>query len=98
MEPTKVTLIDLVDAFPLDGDNLFTAARRIIRFIRGDDERHGGLLSKDTVQANELLAKHVDQMERVIKYVQAQREAAAAVHRDLHPPREGQPLDGSVVP
>ena len=73
MEPTKEPVIDLVSTFALDGDNLFTAARRIVRFIRGDDEHHGGLLSRDTIQANETLAIHVAVMERVIKHVQAQR-------------------------
>ena len=66
-EPIK-PVIDLLSAFPLDGDNLFTAARRIVRFIRGDDQHHGGLLSQDTIEANELLAKHVGLMEKVIKH------------------------------
>jgi hypothetical protein len=37
------------DDSPLSADNLFTAARRIVRFIRIDDEAHGGLLSQATI-------------------------------------------------
>ncbi len=74
MEPIEAPVIDLLSAFPLDGDNLFTAARRIVRFVRGDDERHGGLLSQDTIQANEHLARHVDIMDKVLKKFSTQKE------------------------
>lgn len=58
MEPAPLTL---------DGDNILTAARRVIRFIRIDDEKDGGLLSRQTIMANEGLARHVDTLERQIK-------------------------------
>jgi hypothetical protein len=32
-----------------------TAARRIVRFVRVDDAAHGGLLSRDTIRAAEML-------------------------------------------
>ena len=45
-------------------ETLFTAARRVVRFLRGDDHAHGGLLSRDTIQANEILAIQVEREER----------------------------------
>ena len=39
-------------------ETLYTAARRIVRFIRVDDERNGGLLSTET------LARMVEDEER----------------------------------
>ena len=48
-------------------ETLFTAVRRIIRFIRVDDERHGGLLSQETIQAAEILAREVDKTEKQMK-------------------------------
>jgi hypothetical protein len=60
----------MADDDPLSADSLFTAARRIVRFIRIDDQAHGGLLSQQTVAANELLSKHVDAEERRLKRAQ----------------------------
>jgi hypothetical protein len=48
-------------------ETLFTAARRLVRFIRVDDERDGGLLSKETIIANETLARMVEKEERRLK-------------------------------
>jgi hypothetical protein len=48
-------------------ETLLTAARRVVRFVRGDDERHGGLLQQDTIQANETLAVQVSLAERAEK-------------------------------
>lgn len=48
-------------------DNLFTAARRVRNNIRIDDERHGGLLSHETVNSNEILSRHLDATEKRIK-------------------------------
>ena len=48
-------------------ETLYTAARRIVRFIRVDDERNGGLLSTETIQANETLARMVEDEERRLK-------------------------------
>ncbi len=36
-------------------ETLETAAYRVVRFIRVDDARHGGLLSLDTIKAVETL-------------------------------------------
>ena len=47
-------------------DNLFTAARRVLRSIRSDDAS-GGLLSLDTIKANEHLALWIENEERKIK-------------------------------
>lgn len=60
---------------PLAEDNLLTAARRVVRFVRVDDQAHGGLLSQDTIQANEHLAKHVMLTEKAVKN-QAKGETA----------------------
>lgn len=67
-EPPQGPVIDLLTAMSLNGDNLLTAARRVVRFLRIDDERGGGLLSQETIQANETLARHVETMEKVIKH------------------------------
>jgi bisphosphoglycerate-independent phosphoglycerate mutase (AlkP superfamily) len=40
-------------------ETLETAARRVIRFVRGDDSAHGGLLSKDTIKAVEILDRQL---------------------------------------
>ena len=45
-------------------ETLSTAAMRVVRFIRVDNERHGGLLSIDTAQAAEMLAAQVALEER----------------------------------
>lgn len=58
MEPTQE---------PLSADNLLTAARRVMRFIRIDDQAHGGLLSQETIQANEHMSKHIEIEIRRIK-------------------------------
>lgn len=44
-------------------ETLFTAARRMMRFVR-IDESHGGLLSEQTIIANETLARMVEKEER----------------------------------
>ena len=50
----------------LSEDNLFTAARRVLRNIRAD-EAGGGLTSRDTIIAAELLSRHIDREEKRIK-------------------------------
>lgn len=52
---------------PLSDDNLLTAARRLVRFIRVDDQHDGGLLSRQTIQANEMLSRHVEAEEKRLK-------------------------------
>jgi hypothetical protein len=52
------------DAFPIRHETLLTAAKRVVRFIRVDDEHDGGLLSKATIIANETLAQMIEQEER----------------------------------
>ena len=64
----------MADDNPLSADSLFTAARRIVRFIRIDDEAHGGLLSQATIEANGILARHVDKEEKRIKAAMAAAE------------------------
>lgn len=51
----------------LDGDNIFTAARRVSRSVLIDDEHDGGLLSQKTVEANGLLARHLDVIDKALK-------------------------------
>jgi hypothetical protein len=63
-------------------ETLFTAARRIVRFIRSDDEAHGGLLSQDTIQANETLA--------IMVALEARREKERAGARSDAVPEPGQ--------
>lgn len=41
-------------------ETLFTAARRIVRFIRIDDSKNGGLLDLETIKACETLARMVE--------------------------------------
>ena len=60
----------------LSADNLFTAARRVVRNIRADDENSGGLLSRATVQANEFLARHIESEEKRIRERHNERRAA----------------------
>jgi len=50
----------------LSEDNLFTSARRVVRFVSVDDSG-GGLLSLDTIKAVDHLRKMVDAEERRIK-------------------------------
>ena len=40
-------------------ETLLTAAARIVRLVRCDDQHEGGLLSRSTIQANEILAMQV---------------------------------------
>jgi hypothetical protein len=40
-------------------ETLETAARRVIRFIRIDDNMHGGLLSRDSITAVDTLDKQL---------------------------------------
>lgn len=42
-------------------ETLLTAARRAVRFIRIDNETHGGLISIDTTAAVETLERQVQQ-------------------------------------
>lgn len=58
MEPAEISIRQ---------ETLLTAAKRVVRFIRVDDERDGGLLSRATVQANETLARMIEQEERNAK-------------------------------
>lgn len=53
----------------MSNETLHTAARRIVRFIRGDDHAHGGLLSVQTIKANEILARQVEDHEKLVEYV-----------------------------
>lgn len=46
---------------PLTQDNLLTAARRVVRFFRINNERDGGMISNETTQAVDDLEKHVRQ-------------------------------------
>jgi hypothetical protein len=41
-------------------ETLETAARRVVRLIRIDDAKHGGLLSLDTIKAAETLNRQLD--------------------------------------
>ncbi len=50
----------------LSEDNLFTAARRVLRNIRVDDAA-GGLMSIETIKASEILARHLETEERRIR-------------------------------
>ena len=50
----------------LSEDNLFTAARRVLRNIRAD-ESGGGLVSRETLMASEALAKRLESEERRIR-------------------------------
>ena len=61
---------------PLSADNLFTAARRVARFIRIDDQKDGGLLSQQTLAANEHLERILETEERRIKQALAEKGAA----------------------
>ena len=60
---------------PFTADNLFTAARRVVRFVRVDDEHSGGLLSQKTVEANDTLARHVEAEEKRLKALKAAQES-----------------------
>lgn len=53
----------------LSADNIFTAARRLIRNVRADDSG-GGFLSTKTLIALETLARHCEKFERMIKEVE----------------------------
>lgn len=48
-------------------DNLLHSARRVVRFFRIDDERHGGLITRDTIHAVNTLAKMIEREEKRIK-------------------------------
>lgn len=54
----------------LSEDNLFTAARRVMQSVRVDDERDGGMLSRNTLKANEALARHIRDFEKAIKEIE----------------------------
>jgi hypothetical protein len=58
---------------PVREETLLTAAKRIVRFIRVDDEHHGGLLSQDTVVANETLARMIDQEDKQISKIATEK-------------------------
>ena len=51
-------------------ETIETAARRIVRFVRIDDAKHGGLLSLDTIKAAQMLDEQV-------KLAEARRGASA---------------------
>lgn len=40
-------------------ETILTAARRIVRMVRVDDQAHGGLLSIQTIQAANLLEQQI---------------------------------------
>ena len=61
-------------------ETLFTAARRVVRNIRIDDERHGGLLSRDTINSNEILARYVEDEEFKLKQGPAQHAVYNGIH------------------
>jgi hypothetical protein len=52
---------------PTREETLLTAAKRIVRFIRVDDEHDGGLLSQQTIIANETLARMIEREETRLK-------------------------------
>lgn len=56
-------------------ETLLTAARRLIRNVRVDDAAHGGLMSRETVVAADLLEKQALLAE---KWLAAQQAAPAA--------------------
>jgi hypothetical protein len=58
-------------------ETILTAARRVVRFARGDDHQHGGLLSLDTIQAVETLAQQIEAEEKREKRARAVAEARA---------------------
>ena len=45
-------------------ETIVTAARRLVRFVRIDEEVHGGLLSRDTIRAADTLDREVKREER----------------------------------
>ena len=53
----------------MSAETLLTAARRVVRFVRGDDAAHGGLLSLDTIRAAETLDRQVHKATEAIKQV-----------------------------
>ncbi len=59
-------MIDRTIPVALTEDNLFTAARRVLRNIRADDAA-GGLMSIETIKASEILARHLETEERRIR-------------------------------
>jgi len=46
---------------------MFTAARRVVRDARSDNEAHGGLLSRETMRSVEILARWVEKENHRLK-------------------------------
>lgn len=65
----------MIDGPPpeLSEDNLFTAARRVMCNVRADEENSGGLLSRETIKSNEILARHLESEEKRIRERHKQR-------------------------
>ena len=57
----------------LSDDSLFTAARRVRNSIRVD-EAQGGLLSLDTIKANEHLTKWLEAEEKRLRDAEKEKE------------------------
>ena len=62
----------------MSDETLFTAARRLVRFVR-IDEADGGLLSNDTVRAAFILARLVDVAATHLKASTDPRERAQVI-------------------
>jgi bisphosphoglycerate-independent phosphoglycerate mutase (AlkP superfamily) len=60
----------------MSDETLETAARRVVRFVRSDEHAHGGLLSKDTIQAVETLDRQLQ------RHLARQKLAAAALRQE----------------
>jgi len=48
-------------------ETLLSAARRLLRLVRINNERDGGLVSNDTSSAAEILAQMIEKEERKLK-------------------------------
>lgn len=48
----------------MSAETILTAARRLVRFVRIDNEQHGGLVSRETIVAADTLDREVKREER----------------------------------
>lgn len=63
----------MTEAYEVRPETLLTAAKRVVRFIRIDDQHDGGLLSRQTIDAGETLAREIEKMEaRIAKVTEPQ--------------------------
>lgn len=51
----------------MSDETLLSAARRLLRFIRINNERDGGLISNDTSNAAEILAQMIEKEDKKVK-------------------------------